>query len=298
MKRVLIVEDNKKHMEALQTLLSDIEDIQIIKAYNMTEACYMLSLYDFSLFIVDIVLDTEKANDVSGINLVKHIRDIERYEFTPVIFITSLEDPQLYTYRDLHCYQYIEKPFDKEKTQKIILEKVFQQDQEFEERMRSKTNFASILGTVYHSAVTDVEEDKVPLYANALINAINDESLENAKVHIFLNFLRDFSILHIEVLRYFSSRHAETYSIQQHMNSFHIRSQEDVMLDIIRKGNPSIAQDKYLLNTVMNDLHTKGLLKFSSLSDLHRLGLSINQTITTQLGDEFLEFIKDNSENK
>lgn len=185
-----------------------------------------------------------------------------------------------------------------EKTQKIILEKVFQQDQEFEERMRSKTNFASILGTVYHSAVTDVEEGKVPLYANALINAINDESLENAKVHIFLNFLRDFSILHIEVLRYFSSRHAETYSIQQHMNSFHIRSQEDVMLDIIRQGNPSIAQDKYLLNTVMNDLHTKGLLRFSSLSDLHRLGLSINQTITTQLGNEFLEFIKDNSENK
>ncbi len=122
MKSVLIVEDNKKHMEALHTLLSDIEDIQIIKAYNMTEACYMLSLYDFSLFIVDIILDTEKANDVSGINLVKHIRDIERYEFTPVIFITSLEDPQLYTYRDLHCYQYIEKPFDKEKTLEIINE--------------------------------------------------------------------------------------------------------------------------------------------------------------------------------
>ena len=120
MKRILIVEDNEKHMEALYKLLSNIEGIEIVRAYNMTEACYMLSLYEFSLFIVDIILDTEKLNDVSGIDLVKHIRDISKYQFTPIIFTTSLEDPQLSAYRDLHCYQYIEKPFDKDYVLKVI----------------------------------------------------------------------------------------------------------------------------------------------------------------------------------
>lgn len=120
MKKILIVEDNEKHMEALYKLLSNIEGIEIFKAYNMTEACYMLSLREFSLFVVDIILDTNNANDASGIELVKHIRDIGKYQFTPIVFITSLEDPQLCAYRDLHCYQYIEKPFDRDYVLKVI----------------------------------------------------------------------------------------------------------------------------------------------------------------------------------
>lgn len=112
MKKVLIVEDNEKHMEALNKMLSDIEDVQIFKAYNMAEACYMLSLNYYSLFIVDIILDREKPGDVSGIKFVDQLRSDKKYQFIPVIFITSLEDPKLCAYRDLHCYQYIEKPFE------------------------------------------------------------------------------------------------------------------------------------------------------------------------------------------
>ena len=188
-----------------------------------------------------------------------------------------------------------------EETQKTILEKVAEQDKQFEERIRSKSNFASILGTAYQSALTDVEKDKVPLYANAFINAISKETMGDAKIHIFLNSLRDFSILHIKVLRYFSSRHMETYSIQQHMNSFRMPSYDDMLVDMIRQANPEIVQDEYLFSTVMNDLHAKKLIKVPSLSELHTMGLTADKTInkmTTQLGDAFLEFIKDNSNNE
>lgn len=189
----------------------------------------------------------------------------------------------------------------REETEKTILEKIAQQDKKFEERMRAKDNFACILGTAYNSAVADVEKDKVPLYANAFINAINDETLENAKLHIFLNLLRDFSILHIKVLQYFSTCHMENYRVQYYMNSLHMRSQEEVMVDMIRQSNSEIVEDVSLFSVIMNDLNAKRLLKVPSLSELHKVGLSINKTInkmTTQLGDEFLEFIKDNSENK
>ena len=189
----------------------------------------------------------------------------------------------------------------REETEKIILEKISQQDKQFEEKIRSKSNFASILGTAYQSALTDVEGDKVPLYANALINAINDETLENAKIHIFLNLLRDFSILHIKVLQYFSTCHMENYRVQYYMNSLHMRSQEEMMVDMIRQSNSEIVEDVSLFSVIMNDLNAKRLLKVPSLSELHKVGLSINKTInkmTTQLGDEFLKFIKDNSENK
>lgn len=185
-----------------------------------------------------------------------------------------------------------------ETAQKIILDKVAQQGKQFEQRSRDRSNFASVLGNAYQSALTDVDENKVPLYANAFINAINREALENTKVHIFLNLLRDFSILHIKVLRYFSTTHKETYYIQQHMNTFRMRSQEDVILDIIRQAAPDIAEDEYLLNTVMNDLYTKRVLQVPSLFELHKVGMSIDKTInkmTTKLGDEFLNFIEDNA---
>lgn len=50
--------------------------------------------------------------DTSGIRFVEAVRRINEYEFTPVIFITSLEDPAMYAYAQLHSFSYIEKPFD------------------------------------------------------------------------------------------------------------------------------------------------------------------------------------------
>lgn len=119
-KNVLVVEDNEIHMAALEKLLLKIPDLKIVKAYNMAEACYMLSLYDFSLFLIDIVLDKNVRGDLSGIHLVNHIRDMARYQFTPVIFITSLEDPKLSAFKELHCYDYIEKPFSDEQVFEVI----------------------------------------------------------------------------------------------------------------------------------------------------------------------------------
>lgn len=64
------------------------------------------------LFLVDIILDTSHPGDASGLKFVENIRRIEHYSFTPIIFITSLEDARSYTYENLHCYSFIEKPFD------------------------------------------------------------------------------------------------------------------------------------------------------------------------------------------
>ncbi len=122
MKKILILEDNELHMKALVKILSEINDIQIFEAYNMAEANYMLSLNIFDVFLIDIILDTKVAGDVSGIDFVNQIRDNKRYQCTPVVFITSLEDPKLVAYKELHCYNYIEKPFDPKEVVKTVKE--------------------------------------------------------------------------------------------------------------------------------------------------------------------------------
>ena len=120
MKNILIVEDNPIHADALEVILSDIDKVRVFKAYNMAEACYMLSLRVYQLVIVDLVLDTGVAYDLSGIKFIEMLRDSKRYEFAPIIVITSLEDPKLVAYKELHCYDYIEKPYDSSEVIKVV----------------------------------------------------------------------------------------------------------------------------------------------------------------------------------
>ncbi|WP_242349377.1 hypothetical protein [Mucispirillum schaedleri] len=49
----------------------------------------------------------------------------------------------------------------------------------------------------------DIDENKIELYKKILINTINNEHINNSKTHIFLNYLRNFSIMHIKSITVF-----------------------------------------------------------------------------------------------
>lgn len=66
-------------------------------------------------------MNSKVEADVSGIKFAETIRGIERYEMTPMIFTTSLEDPKLHAFTRLHCYQYFEKPYDVEEFKDAVL---------------------------------------------------------------------------------------------------------------------------------------------------------------------------------
>lgn len=120
-RNILIIEDVEHHMERLCAILADIPEVNILKAYNVKQAYYMLSSNHIHLFLVDIILDAESnRGDVSGLNIVQTLRQNKLYEFTPVIFVTSLEDPKLFSYSQLHCYGYVEKPFDEDEVKKLV----------------------------------------------------------------------------------------------------------------------------------------------------------------------------------
>jgi len=122
-KNILIVEDNQIHADALQKILKEIHnEIDIYYANNIKGALEIALEQHIHLFLLDIVLDVHKPGDVSGLNFARELRGISKYKFTPVIFLTSLEDPKLYAYSQLRCFGYIEKPFMADKVQEIILE--------------------------------------------------------------------------------------------------------------------------------------------------------------------------------
>lgn len=87
---------------------------------NIKDAYQCAMERTIDLFLVDIILDTSNPGDTSGLRYVENIRRIEHYRFIPVIFVTSLEDTRSYTYENLHCYSFIEKPFDVNRVKQAV----------------------------------------------------------------------------------------------------------------------------------------------------------------------------------
>lgn len=136
MKKILILEDNPTTLKNLTQIVQNIAAKNAVYPfYDLKDAyqCAMDKVID--LFIVDIILDRNKPGDSSGLKFVENIRKINHYAFVPIIFVTSLEDAKLYTYEKLHCYSFIEKPFDV-----VRLRQLVQQCLRFDEsRVTSKT---------------------------------------------------------------------------------------------------------------------------------------------------------------
>ena len=102
-------------------MLKEIDDTAtILYAATLGEAYEIAMDFLIDLFLLDIILKPGKPADLSGIRFADAMRKIPRYEFTPIIFITAMEDPKLYDYSDLHCYCFIDKPYDREKTGQIL----------------------------------------------------------------------------------------------------------------------------------------------------------------------------------
>lgn len=121
-RKILIIEDNETHMDTLRKIIEDLpRNIQLYCASDAKEAFQLALEHQIHLFLIDIILNMQKPGDVSGLNFAREIREISKYKYTPLIFVTSLEDPKLYSYSQLHCFGYIEKPFSVTQVRDTIL---------------------------------------------------------------------------------------------------------------------------------------------------------------------------------
>lgn len=120
-KNILIVEDDEYSMKMLEKIIIEVDmNVKCYKADNLNQAYVILHEYLIDVFFIDIVLDTKVLGDASGMKLAEEIRDIERYKFTPILFITSLEDPMMYAFKELHSFDYITKPYLVSEAKKAI----------------------------------------------------------------------------------------------------------------------------------------------------------------------------------
>lgn len=132
--RILILEDQAESRRALEEIITSISDaIEITAIASEDEAmAAVASDKEYAMFLLDINLDTKKLSDTSGMNVARAIRKEHRYEFTPIVFVTSILSLELPSYRELQCYRYITKPFEEKEVEDII-RKVMEHDGEHRE---------------------------------------------------------------------------------------------------------------------------------------------------------------------
>lgn len=171
---------------------------------------------------------------------------------------------------------------------KTLAERIDKQDKAFAEKIRNTQNFASLFANAQNGALTDVESEKIALYANAFINAIKNEKMEDTKKHIFLNMLREFTVLHIWILTNLKAFEYEkikgkTFSVIDKRPSFLGYISDDIKKNVF-------------FSSILKNFYDNGMIYANRRLDL-TIGIDeIEPLELTPLGQEFLAFISEQEE--
>lgn len=107
---ILLVEDDLIQRSILKKMLEEFSTdiVHIYEADNMEPAFEILISTKIDIFLIDIDLKNS-----SGLALAKKIRNIHKYEFSWIIFLTANIEYIIQAFKQVHCYDYIIKPYNK-----------------------------------------------------------------------------------------------------------------------------------------------------------------------------------------
>ncbi|MFX0550082.1 LytR/AlgR family response regulator transcription factor [Hathewaya histolytica] len=110
MKNILIVEDEKFQRKNLKNiLLETFSNIKVYEAEDKKEALNICNKAHIDIFFIDISL-----KESSGLEFALEMRNIKGYELTWVVFLTTHIEYITQAFKQVHCYDYILKPYDKQ----------------------------------------------------------------------------------------------------------------------------------------------------------------------------------------
>jgi DNA-binding LytR/AlgR family response regulator len=117
MANILIVEDDIYQRKNLVAMIKELGDSYItFEADSEEEALKIVDHKKIDLFYVDIEL-----KDSSGLEFAKKVRSNDVYKLTWIVFMTTYVKYMLEAFKEIHCYDYIIKPYDKEKVKELTL---------------------------------------------------------------------------------------------------------------------------------------------------------------------------------
>lgn len=178
----------------------------------------------------------------------------------------------------------IESPFQKRKIQ--WMHRVVDAIEELQEKglkvdeLKENEQFISAVFYASHLAMKTHQEEKLQALRNAIVNVAEGLEIDESLQHIYLNYIDQFTVLHIKILRFALSR----------------KVPPNVMMGSLKpllvSTYPELDKQEGLITQIWKELYNSGLITVDSLQG----GLSsqgLGQKFTTQMGDNFLRFIEE-----
>lgn len=79
---------------------------------SLSDASKYLLQKSIDMFFIEDFLENDHFQNVAGFYLLSRIREIPKYQFTPVFFFSNLEYATRNAYEQFHCYTCLEYPFE------------------------------------------------------------------------------------------------------------------------------------------------------------------------------------------
>lgn len=107
---ILIVDDREDGLIALEAVLSQIPDINLVRARSGVEALDLLPHHDFAVILLDVQMPILDGFQTAKIIRTRH----EKHKYTPIIFVTAINKDDQYIYKgyEAGAVDYVFKPFE------------------------------------------------------------------------------------------------------------------------------------------------------------------------------------------
>lgn len=148
-KKILMLENQKNYLRIIrETTNKLLDNVELLHAKNTSEGIVIAMEALINVFIVD--LDIGACNNVAGIKFIEHLRQSDKYRFTPIIVLSSAKDPNKHVYENLHCYSFMEKPIK----ESVLFEKISEVLMYNQHNKVTKQGYFKIDG-IYHAINVD-----------------------------------------------------------------------------------------------------------------------------------------------
>lgn len=153
---ILVLEDEKSQRDVLVRIIEkNFLDSRVYSSESLAKARKLLKEKKFDLFLLDI-----EVLDGSGIDFAKEIRKIDKYKLTGIVFITANLIHMLEAFKEIHCYDFLIKPYNEKNVLDII--KLFENNNDSIEKEGKYVMFnieGAITTKVYVEDIIYIEYD-------------------------------------------------------------------------------------------------------------------------------------------
>jgi len=157
------------------------------------------------------------------------------------------------------------------------------------EELRENELFIDVVTQATQLAIKTSETEKLEYLKNAVLNAATEESLDISETQVFLNFVSDFTVWHVKILKLFDDP-TEWFKINNKKpKDYFSAGLSNILLD----AYPELNGRGEFYNLVWKDLERCGFHRTSDLN-ASMTGTGLMAKRTTNFGKKFLEFITEN----